>query len=171
LAPKFAASAALLEHFHLSSTHCSVLLREPAGDAEPMINLFQKLLGEQAYAELPAALRAVHSDTGATVRGHAQIARGRGLLSRICGFAAQLPRASDSAECSVQIVVNEHHETWSRQFAGSVMKSTLSADQGLLVERLGIVRFAFALSADATGVDWRVARAWVASLPMPAAWF
>ncbi len=139
--------------------------------AELTTNVFSRVLGEHAFAKLPPAVRALHSGVSKTIRGSAEIQRGRGMLARVCGFLTSLPAAHANAECSVQIVINPHSETWRRQFAQSVMRSHLSARDGQLVERLGVVRFGFALLADDTGFIWRVQRVWILGIPVPAACF
>lgn len=134
------------------------------------MTLYAELLGE-ALARLPAPLRAIHSRTGtASYRGEVEVRAGDGMLARAFAKAAHLPSAYKGA-IDVEIVAEESAEFWTRRFGAHAMRSRLRACEGHLRERLGPVRFDFALDAVDATIRWRVARVRVCGLPLPASWF
>ena len=94
-----------------------------------------------------------------------------GPFARLLGAVAGLPPAADDAPITVTIDRDGGGETWRRDFDGHVMTSRLSARGGLLTENFGLVRFGFRLAAGRRGLRWRLARASVLGLPLPAGWF
>ena len=51
------------------------------------------------------------------------------------------------------------------------MRLSMWAHDGLLCERLGLVTFGFALSAEDNVLTWRVRRVSALGVPLPARWF
>lgn len=144
----------------------------------PATRLFPALLGE-SFAGLPDPVRRLHLAPGGTrFAGHADIARGRHPLARLMGYATRLPPPG-RVDVDVRIELGDGPaagaepplERWHRQFGPHAMPSRLWAHGGRLRERLGPVVFDFALTADGTGIHWRVAGVRALGLPLPARWF
>ncbi|MBR0345821.1 MAG: DUF4166 domain-containing protein [Rudaea sp.] len=134
------------------------------------MTLYAELLGED-LARLPAPLRAIHARLGtATYRGDVEVRGATALFARLCARVADLPSAY-RGPIEVEIVAADGAEQWTRRFGAHVMRSRLRAHDGYLYERLGPVRFTFALAADDAAIHWRVARLSVCGLPLPASWF
>ena len=142
---------------------------DAAGDA--LQPVFARLLGD-AFDRLPPRVRALHSTTGLRrYRGTAEVRRGAGWLSRLCGWATSLPRAADATPVEVEIEASAHEETWTRRFGTECMRSQLRQRGALLRERLGLVTFEFALSADDGVLRWEPRRVLAIGLPLPTRWF
>jgi len=135
------------------------------------IPLFKRLLGA-SFEKLPAPIRRVHDGRARKVlSGRCHIARGAGVLVQLLGWASSLPRSGHDLPVKVTFLCNAEGETWSRDFAGQPMRSTLTDRDGCLEEALGPARFRFALSVDESGIAWRVVGIRVLGVPLPAAWF
>ena len=128
------------------------------------------MLGD-AYDELPRPVRVLHDAPDATVfRGIGSVLRG-GFVASIMGFFASLPGAQDNAPLHVTIEKHGTNETWRRDFDGDVMTSELSEREGYLSEKIGPLRFTFALSAENGAIVWRVHKVSMLGIPLPAALF
>lgn len=136
--------------------------------------LFARVLGADAFAVLPASLRALHSvPSRQTWSGQARIARGRHRLAAPCAWLARLPPAAESVPVQVEFVIGKDgSERWLRRFGTHRMPSRLWERGGELRERLGALHFAFALRADGGEIHWRVRRVRALGLvPLPRRWF
>lgn len=135
-----------------------------------MESLFSRLLGK-SFATLAPRVRALHLREGTQrYRGVVEVERGRSVLALLCVRATRLPQAGHGS-IEVEIIADADGETWSRHFGRHVMRSRLSARDGLLHERLGLATFVFRLQAHAGALEWRVERACALGLPLPARWF
>mgnify|MGYP001565526471 CR=1 FL=1 len=135
-----------------------------------MTTLFAGLLGS-AFGTLAPRVRALHLREGARrYRGEVDVERGRGWLAALCIRATRLPPAG-RGPIEVEIVADANGERWTRHICSHAMRSRLWAADGLLRERLGLVTFAFALSAQEGVIEWRVVRVHALGLPLPARWF
>lgn len=134
--------------------------------------LFQALLGASFYSLAPA-VRALHDVRGRVpYAGRATIARGRNPLGRLCAAVAGLPKAREDVPVTVDFDARPDGETWQRNFGGQRMRSRLRRDGRMLVERLGPVRFRFALHAQDGELWWRVNGVKLLGvLPLPATLF
>lgn len=134
--------------------------------------LFQRLLGASFYS-LPDSVRALHGIRGrARYAGRATIMRGRNPLGRLCAMVAGLPGARQDVPTTVDFDARPDGETWQRNFGGRRMRSRLRRDGRVLVERLGPLRFRFALHANNGSIWWRVVGVKLFGvLPLPASWF
>jgi hypothetical protein len=136
--------------------------------------LFRRLLGD-AFDALPDAVRALHDlapGRHGTWRGEATIVRGKGLPARLCAAATRLPPAGSRVPTTVAFAADGRGETWRRDFGGAVMATRCRGRDGLLLERLGPVEFAYSLRAGDGTIRWTVRRARLFGLlPLPAAWF
>lgn len=135
--------------------------------------LFARVLGADAFAALPATLRALHSvPARQTWAGVARIARGRHPLAAPCAWLARLPPAADAVPVQVEFVVDDGGERWLRRFGTHRMPSRLWERDAELRERLGALCFAFALEARHGEIHWRVRKVSAFGLmPLPSRWF
>jgi hypothetical protein len=134
--------------------------------------LFAGLLGDAAFSTLPMRVQALHRATGTrTYRGEADVQRGAGLLSRLCGWATAQPPAAARVPLQVEIASTVTGERWTRDFAGHPMRSTMWASDGLLCERLGLVTFGFELMVENNALVWHVRRVHALGVPLPTRWF
>ena len=106
--------------------------------------LYPRVLGVR-FVLLPRTLRLLHGRGGRQrYRGEAEVERGPGLCSRLFARIAGLPKAH-AGPIEVEIDAGPRGETWTRRFGKSAMRSRLLERDGLVFERLGPMRFAFAL--------------------------
>lgn len=134
------------------------------------MTMYADLLGHR-LARLPMPLRAIHERAGAwTYRGEVAVRAGTGLIARLFATAARLPSRYDGP-IEVEIFADAEGERWTRRFGAHVMRSRLCSRNGCLRERLGPVRFDFALETDEATICWRVLQVRVLGLPLPATWF
>lgn len=142
-----------------------------------MSNLFETVLGPTAFARLPRTVQRLHADTGARrYLGHGEVERGTHPLARLCCVAARLPRPYAGA-MAVDMRSTATEESWVRRFGQHAMPSRLTLHTDGVEERLGLLRFVFALDVIERDVDegvalrWRVARVHLLGLPLPLRWF
>ena len=129
--------------------------------------VFRRLLGPR-FSALPATVQTLHMRRGAaTYVGEVQVARGTGVLSRLCAWATRLPPAGQGP-VRVDIVAQAEEERWTRHMGRHAMQSRLWAVGELLYEQLGLVTFGFRLDVDEGVLTWAVARVSVFGLPLPA---
>jgi hypothetical protein len=134
--------------------------------------LFAALLGDAAFSTLPQKMQTLHRTTGTrTYHGAADVKRGTNLLARLCGWVTAQPPAGTDVALQVEIAANATGERWSRNFDGHPMRSTMWARDGLLCERLGLVTFEFALTAEDGALIWTVRRVRALGVRLPACWF
>jgi len=132
--------------------------------------LFPRVLGA-AFVTLPDPVKRLHSADGLRrYRGQVEVARGTGVLSHLCAWAARLPPAG-RGQVEVEIESGEGWERWTRHIGGRPMPSRLWEQDGLLCEQLGLLRFGFALAVERDALVWRVARVRALGIPLPARWF
>ncbi len=115
--------------------------------------LYQRMLAG-AWDELPASLRAMHTvKVSRIAHGEAHIERGRGLLAGLVAALFGFPKASQAAPTSVHFEVRDGVETWTRSFAGRIMRSRqwqgAGRWEGLLCESFGPFTFGLALVVEA----------------------
>jgi len=85
-------------------------------------------------------------------------------------WATRLPPAG-RGEVEVEIDASSAVEKWTRHIGGRAMPSRLWEQDGLLCERLGLVRFGFRLTVEEGAIVWRVVRVAALGLRLPARWF
>lgn len=135
--------------------------------------LFETVLGAQAFAMLPIAIRAFHAAEAEPVwQGRAEVARGGGtaiaLLCRLFG----LPAAGSELPVTVSVgrgdSFDEGCEVWTRNFAGQRFHSRLSIDgNGELREAFGPFSFTLAAESDRDSLSLPIAAWRVFGLPLP----
>jgi hypothetical protein len=111
--------------------------------------LYHRMLAS-AWDELPATLRAMHGVDGEHIaHGQADIERGPGLLAGLVAALFGLPEPARDAPTSVRFEARDGVETWTRTFAGRVMRSHQWQGEGrwegLLCESFGPFTFGLAL--------------------------
>ena len=133
----------------------------------PAVSLYRRILGDQ-FDKLPEALRGFHDlPKGGRGTGRFQIERGAGLIARILGLLLRFPAAGANVLLTLDVSVEGDRERWIRDFGGRCLKSIQWVQDGLLIEKAGLIRFAFRLSADETGMSFALQRAWFLSVPLP----
>jgi hypothetical protein len=142
--------------------------------SEPSVEkpaIFEQVLGE-AFNALPTPIRELHGESDASrFSGTASVRRGTGFFSRMIGWLAGFPAASDDVPVTVQIERQENREIWQRDFDGHTFSSEMSVDSGrlagLMCERFGPSKFGMALVVEDEILHY-VARRWTfLGIPMP----
>jgi len=135
--------------------------------AMPAEPLFRRLLGP-AFETLPAPVRDLHrGESPRRYRGHCEILRGSGWLSRLCGAIAGFPPAGKDVRVEVAIEIAGDGEIWRRDFGGHPLASRLGERSGALEERMGPAVLRFRLVADATAIRWDFIDARVLGILLP----
>jgi hypothetical protein len=128
--------------------------------------LYARVMGER-FAALPPAVRAMHEvlrDGGAS--GEARVTRGRNPLAGLIAAALGFPTEGEH-RLHVAFAERGGRERWTRDFSGRVFSSELAERGGRLTERFGLVRLAFDLPSDETGLRMVIRRWWLGPLPLP----
>jgi hypothetical protein len=116
--------------------------------------LYQRLLGE-AWTSLPNSLKTMHQSQAneLIVEGLANVETGRNLLARLVRVTAGFPPAGRDVPIQVVFSHRGDGERWRRTIAGRKFSSDQWEGRGryerLLMERIGLFTFAFALVLDA----------------------
>lgn len=144
--------------------------RVPASGAlEPTPPLYQRVMGDD-FARLPPAVRDMHILAGAALaEGRATVTRGANPFARIVARLVGFPPAGQDVPVTVRFLARDGRETWVRQFGASGFSSELCQLGGLMVERLGVLRFGFELRGAPEGLSMHLRRWWFGPLPMPLA--
>ena len=134
--------------------------------------LFARVLGDAAFSTLPQRVRALHLARGRhAYAGEAEVEAGRRWLARLCAWATGLPPSAARVPVRVEIVADDDTERWNRTFGRHRMPSRFRAHGGLLIERIGLVAFGFALFVRGGELIWTVRRVRALGVPLPARWF
>jgi len=135
------------------------------------MSLYRSLLGER-FDRLPAVIREVHGEERfIPLEGRGDVDRGESLLARLVGLVMGLPASGREIPLHASVRREGDRETWMRRFAGRKLHSSLRAADGLLEERIGPARLAFALQALDRGVVWKLERVTGFGRELPLAWF
>ena len=136
--------------------------------------LFPRLLGDAAWHSLPAAVQGMHGSALRVVAHGAADVEGDGnMIVRTLRRLLGLPSPGLQQALEFCIEREGSRETWTRRFAGGVMRSVLDrdADSSHLLEQLGPVTLRFSLQHNVDGIDWHLNRVCVLGVPIPRAWF
>lgn len=135
--------------------------------------LFETALGAQAFAMLPAAIRAFHAADAAPVwQGRAEVTRGNGRAIELFCRVFGLPAAGSELPVTVSVSrgdsFDESCEVWTRNFAGQRFQSRLSLDRsGELREAFGPFSFTLAAVGSRDGLALPIAAWRVFGVPLP----
>jgi hypothetical protein len=120
---------------------------------EPGAEAYPHVLGP-AFLTLPPLLQRLHRPGAKAVwRGRAEVIRGQSPLAPLVAAIFGFPEPGVDQPVEVTFTIDASgRETWSRRFAGRLMRSTQEAGKGrddaLIVERFGPFRFGLALDWD-----------------------
>lgn len=132
-----------------------------------MPTLYRQLLGE-AFDSLPPVLRRFHDrEAGSTACLTLRVSHGRGWLCRAAAALGRLPRQSDGTSGRLQVVTRGDCEHWIRDMGGRRIETLQRSQDGLLVEKTGLLRLGFRLYGDGEGMRLTSVRGWFLGLPMP----
>jgi hypothetical protein len=128
--------------------------------------LYARVMGP-AFDRLPPMVHAVHRVCGdAGAQGEGRVTRGTNRVARLVAAAMRFP-PSGTVPVHVTFAEQDGVERWTRDFGGHRFASELSQKGGLLVERFGAIRFAFALPSGPEGLEMQL-RAWsFLNIPLP----
>jgi hypothetical protein len=124
--------------------------------------LYRQLLGG-SYEKLAPALRRLHDGPSARARGSVEVRRDRSWLASLVGF----PKAGENIPLDLSVEAAADRETWTRRFGGDVLRSVQLAGDGLMVERMGLLRMRFRVFADGADLRLESQGARVGPLPLP----
>ncbi|NGM24253.1 DUF4166 domain-containing protein [Roseomonas stagni] len=132
-----------------------------------MSGLFVRLLGEDGFARLPAAVQRLHQ--GGTFTGEAEVGGPEGFVARVVGWLVGFPAPAAAVPVRVTIEQDADGEVWIRDFGGRRFRSRMAIGAAGLEERFGPFAFRVAVPADDTGLRV-VVRGWrVFGIPLPLA--
>ncbi len=130
--------------------------------------LYARVMGP-AFDRLPPMVRACHRVCGdAGAQGEGRVTRGTNRLARLVAAAMRFP-PSGIMSLHVAFAEQDGVERWTRDFNGHCFSSELSESDGLVVERFGPIRFAFALPSGPDGLEMKLRRWSLFRLPLPLA--
>ena len=137
----------------------------------PPPSLFANLLGA-AFDRLPAGIRRIHAGSlPVRFSGACDIKRGSTVLGRLAGTLAGMPAAGSQVPLTIEIGAAVDGETWTRHFGTRQVRSRMTAEGGLLVERLGLLTIAFRLDANAHRIVWSPQGGRILGVALPEAFF
>ena len=133
--------------------------------------LYRQILGS-AFDELPGPIKTLHdSKASRSWGGSAEVRRGTGVFARLIARLIGFPISSPQGNVRVDFTPGPEGELWTRDFGGRKFSSFQSKgtgrNDGLLVERFGIISVALALVVDGQRL-FLVPRRWnILGLPLP----
>ncbi len=134
--------------------------------------LYSRLLGD-SWRDLDKALRCLHG-AGANVHaeGVFRVRQGSNRVARVIARWSRMPAAGDAVDIRLKVTADEKGEEWRRTFAGHPLVSLqLYRDDGLLVERMGMVELRFRLTVAGGSLNYQTESAALSlgslSLPLP----
>jgi uncharacterized protein DUF4166 len=104
--------------------------------AEPTTGLYERLLGA-TWDNLPELVRRLHQACGIRAEGSFRVRRGNRFASGLA-WLAQLPAACDAVELLLTVSPSSGREQWQRLFARRAFTTMQWADNGCLIERVGL---------------------------------
>lgn len=139
------------------------------GQAPDMTPLFEKAIGPEAWASMPASCRAGHDLWDRhKMRGVSSVARGTGALARLIAAVFRFPPARAETPLSVVMERVGDAEVWTRNFDGQVFFSVLTpAGPGRVCERFGPFVFELDLPVAEGRMEMNVMRGWLCGVPLP----
>lgn len=133
--------------------------------------LFPSVLGS-AFDGLPRIVRRAHGGGVVRLSGTATVTRGEHWSVGPLAAIAALPPTAERCALEVDILTTPDGERWTRRYGMShVMRSTLQARTGEVIESIGPVRLHFDVDADHAGMRWTLRRIDALRVPLPTDWF
>lgn len=118
--------------------------------------LYQKILGKD-YGKLPSVLQEFHArPDGGNAIGTLMVQRGKGIVRALLARLLRLPRAGDNIPLRLQVIAGKNQEQWIRFFGEQQLITLQWNEQGYLVEKAGLLRLIFQLTADSTGMTFTI---------------
>lgn len=144
----------------------SAEVRQVAGRGEKP--LLRRAMGA-AFDGLPPVTRYVHRGRPALLaKGEAIVAGASNLAGKLLARVIGLPGALGSVPLHVAVETRHGRELWARFFGDSVLRSEIRlVREGLIEERIGLLRLQLVPVAAEDGLDFRVAAARIGWLPVP----
>ncbi|MGE3648386.1 MAG: DUF4166 domain-containing protein [Reyranellaceae bacterium] len=144
-------------------------IRTSADEIDPV---YERVCGRQAYALLPAPIRALHDNVSrARWSGRADVVGAANPLAFIAARLVGLPRAARNVDVAVEFEVRDGVERWQRSFGGrpfvSLQYAGEGADAGTVIERFGALSFALRNRLGSEGLSQEIAAAYVLGIRLP----
>ncbi len=138
----------------------------------PLVPIFKTVLNE-SFDQISSQLQDLHTVLDQRRwRGEASVHRGTGWISRIAGWIAGFPPATESISVQVEMRRTAKGETWTRQFGKKRFKSYLAvrkrSRKPVLFERFGLMSFQIELNEDDGKLYFPVKEGRLLGLPLPA---
>ena len=132
-------------------------------------SVFARLLGDNARAALPMAVRGFHQSTDAHYAGTALVRGANHLPARLVRRVFGFPQPRASVPVHIHVWREGDGERWSRPFGDRAFASGFRCDSSgtLLAERFGPFRFHFVLAAADGRMHWHFRRWSLGPLPLP----
>jgi hypothetical protein len=131
-------------------------------------HLYQRLLGA-SFDRLPPLMRRFHAqgDGEAECRFHVRRAPGafRSAVARLLG----LPAPAEDARVALRVRVRGERELWTRVFPDRELHSVQWLENGRLIEQAGLLKLAFDVEADESGMRLATHCCSIAGIPLPRA--
>ncbi|MBA4341419.1 MAG: DUF4166 domain-containing protein [Methylibium sp.] len=110
--------------------------------------LYERALGPDAYARLPLAVQRFHRLGGLHVfAGQVRTCAPQSRISRLLARCLGTPRQDSQGRLHFELQSSPDSEQWTRRFPAQTMRSKLTLEQSLIVERLGAASLRFRLCA------------------------
>jgi hypothetical protein len=144
----------------------TLAVKQEVRDIELGPPLYARIMGSR-FDALPPSLRLLHTPLReAHAVGRATVTVGRNRLAKIVGRLAGFPSAGEH-QVHVHFSESNGVETWTRTFGDRSFRSHLSRRGARLIERFGLLRFAFDLPSDDRGLDMVMRAWWIGHLRLP----
>lgn len=137
--------------------------------SDPDAPLFRRALG-LGFMALPPPIRDMHDRAVCNAaQGVCDVDGGESLPARLISALLRLPRTARAISVQVTMQAESGRETWTRDFGGHRMRSTLRAAQrdGHVVERFGPIAFLIHLRWDGARLHYDIIDATCLGLRLP----
>jgi len=127
---------------------------------------------EARFSDLPPQMQAIHRiGPGHSWHGRSQIIRSKNILGRIIAAMMRFPPQADDVAVTVKMEPHKGGERWTRTFGNKTFSSFQTPgtgrNEGLLVERFGLVSVAMSLEIKGSAM-YLVPQRWnILGLPLP----
>jgi hypothetical protein len=135
--------------------------------SESGAGLYQRLLA-QDFDRLPASLRRFHrTSAGAAATGELHVTRAAGPAARALALIFRLPPAGECVPVLLRVSIDGETELWERVIGTRLLRSRQWIEGRRLVERVGVLTFAFDVAADERGMRLRSVGCRLLGMPLP----